>query len=782
MRDNVMRDNVALEHLAPGASLRSSLIILSSILLLFAPAVLEPDGLIYPAQGQFTDLTITHWPAFQYLRDALHAAGSIPLWRTSILGGTPFAADSVSGVWYPPNWFSIVLPLEWFFKLLIVAHLFLGGWATMQLARSFGARGIGATAAGLAYAIAPRAIGHVGAGHVTLVEAWAWLPVTVWAARQASRRGDLAAGVALGVCALADLRLAVYAGLALTSSVLIGEGSSRFKGTRLALILLVAAWVSAATWLPALALAAESTRASLAPSEAAEFSLPVGSLAGLLLAGRGDPERLTYVGLTVLVLALIGVRSVWHTRRRVALWLIALIVLGVIVALGMNTPLYEVLYRIPGVALLRAPGRAWFLVVFAAALACGLGLDAALRWTAGRRLEKKWLLAGWIVGCVAVLFGAGGALVAFAGGPGAERAGLSLVGLAIFLPATIGLVIARARGRLAPRHFAALMLPLIALDLLWAGWGQYRVVGREAAFADGRALAEYVRSAVGGDSRRRPSGDASASGDASYRMYSPSYSVPQHVAQAQGLELVDGIDPLQLARTVRFMQRASGVGAWGYSVTLPAFEGLTRDEALRTWLAEIVPDPMLLGLLNVKYVAAHFPIAHSDLAEVARLDGAFVYENRRARPRAWVVGRVAVVSDQAQALDWLTAHDVREEAVVEGGRALDLNTAASEAQVALREPDRLVVSARGPGLLVLSEVYERDWRAWIDGAPASIVPANGVLRGVYLNEGLHRVELVYDPVIVKVGVAVSGIGLGGWIVSWLVGWLAGWRVRRRLAA
>ncbi|HEY4687862.1 MAG TPA: hypothetical protein VIK33_01015, partial [Anaerolineae bacterium] len=623
-----------------------------------------------------------------------------------------------------------------------------------------------------AYAIAPRAIGHAGAGHITLVEAWAWIPLAVWAAR----RSPILSGAALGMCALADLRAATYAGLAVAAYVLFAPAEERStqRATRIMCyvkttgrfiaILLVAALISAATWLPALTLAGETTRASLSPGEAGLYSLPLDNLLGVLVVNRGDPEGVTYVGLAVLVLGLIGLRSMWREQRRAATWLLVLIVLGVFAALGANTPVYQVLYRLPGVSLLRVPGRAWFLVAFAMALAGGMGVDAMMRWASERRPARRWVLAGWMVGWFALLFGAGGALIALATRqPGVERVAPSLIGLAIFLPAIIALVLLRSSGRLAPTRFGVAALVLVALDLMWVGWGRYRVVPRGEVFDDGRAVAEYIRPAFG---------DASHGNDFSYRVYSPSYSLPQHVAQAYGLRLADGIDPMQLARTARFMQAATGLGEWGYSVTLPAFEGLERDEDIRTWLKDVVPDPMLLGLLGVRYVVAHFPIAQPDLIEVARIDGAIVYQNRRAMPQAWIVSRVDVADSQSQAIEWLTSHDAREAAVVEGGYALSVNGAAREAQVDVYDPDRIVVSARGPGLLILSEVYAHDWRASIDGAATTVLPTDAVLRGVYLPEGEHRVEFVYDPMGVKSAVAVSGIGVGGLMVGWMAGWLA----------
>ncbi len=167
---------------------------------------------------------------------------------------------------------------------------------------------------------------------------------------------------------------------------------------------------------------------------------------------------------------------------------------------------------------------------------------------------------------------------------------------------------------------------------------------------------------------------------------------------------------------------------------------------------------------------------HPDLVEVARVDGVFVYMNKQALPRARVVGRVDVVSDQARAIDWLRSHDLRTEAVVEGGRAISLTVDSVEAKIVAYAPDRIAVSARGPGLLVLSEVFERDWRASVDGAAVEVYPTDGVLRGVYLEAGDHQIEFAYDPVTLKAAVVASGIGLVA-----ALGCIAGMRIRRRAA-
>src|SRR5512135_312827 len=118
-------------------------IVILLILLVIALAILAPivphfgDTLIYPANAQFSDLTITHWPAFAYARDQLQATGQISLWRSSILSGTPFAADPLSGLFYPPHWIAFVpaVPLSVAFNLLMAFHLAFAAGAMYFLMR-----------------------------------------------------------------------------------------------------------------------------------------------------------------------------------------------------------------------------------------------------------------------------------------------------------------------------------------------------------------------------------------------------------------------------------------------------------------------------------------------------------------------------------------------------------------------------------------------------------------------------------------------------------------------
>jgi hypothetical protein len=223
------------------------------------------------------------------------------------------------------------------------------------------------------------------------------------------------------------------------------------------------------------------------------------------------------------------------------------------------------------------------------------------------------------------------------------------------------------------------------------------------------------------------------------RIYSPSYSLPQQTAARSGLELADGIDPLQFRVYAEYMRPATGVYTQGYSVTLPAF--VNGDPTSDNLLAR--PDARLLGLLNVTHVISAYPLAVTGLQEISRVSETFVYRNELAYPRAWVQpadqvpGQGAV---EATELEWT--------------------------------PNHITVRATGPGRLILSEIDAPGWIAQIDGVDTILF--NAILfRAVDLPEGNHTVDFIYRPVAFFIGAGVSGTAWTGLLIAWLA-----WRRRR----
>jgi hypothetical protein len=670
--------------------------------LLLGPAALHPGWVLMPPHSPFSDLLITHWPNAEFLRRSLFQFHQLPLWNPSILGGAPFAADPLAGLWYPPNWLAVILPLPFAFNVLLMLHLAWGGWGMARWAR---ASGVGqspkgmiwpALLAGLAFAGMPKLIAHTGAGHISLVYAVAWTPWLMRSVecarsvRNLKRRSPFIvhrSSFILAFVALADPRWAVYAGAAFVALWLGRRASLRTLLHSLAL----AALLTAILWLPLLEFVGHASRAALTAADNAAFALPPGYLIGLIVPNLGGfHEWMTYLGLAPLALAIIGVAK---GRDRVGVRvMVAMALVSLLWVLGPGGGLFALLGHLPGIGLLRVPSRSWFLVGLAV---CWLAAQGAQAVAEGFRFTGRAANLA-TAGIVAALW-----LFAVGGSAAARRPLISLLGMAAI--GTAALVALRGDetdavfktasvcGARLTRPLAAL-LALTLLDLLWVN--STLLTARPAQPS---AVAQWLNSQPG-----------------VWRVYSPSFSVPPLDAARLGLEQADGVNPLQLADTVAFMTRATGVASSGYSVTVPPFSG---DVA--TANAAAVADAGLLGELNVRFVASEFDLRGEGFILRAQIGRTRIYENIRDR------GRVS-----AGALTFWS-------------------------------PNRIeyLVSAEGDGRAILSEVWYPGWRAWVDGKPVTIERA-GLFRAVTAGAGAHRVVFEFWPLSVYVGAALSMIGLG----------------------
>jgi len=713
----------------------AALALLAIALMLFAPVVAQPSGLVYPPRGDFSDLTITHWPNIEFAVSNFRANGRLPLWRPTIMSGTPFAANPLSGMFYFSHAIFLILPLAIGFNVLFITHVWLTGCGAYALLRTWQVGWAAAFVGALTWMATPKLFAHLGAGHVGLVESVAWLPWAVLAAHRLMEHRRAMDAVWLGVVwalqFLADPRICFYS-VALTVGYLVfrlGQSYIDHRNTiksaiggdwKVLLSVGVFAVLGAMLWLPFWEFIAQSNRGALTLAEAGEWSLPLRQLVGLLLADWGGfHEWMVYVGILPLMLAIAGcTRSEQNAGDRwrdllTSCFLPLALVVALLFALGTDGPLFPLLYHIvPGLTLLRVPPRAWFIVAFATSCLCAFGVEVMTRNAQSARKPHGWVtLAGVALALFALLFGLGGFFMLQSNAQ-ASSARAAMLHMALVVPASIAVVLLRAHKRIGSREFSVGAAVVIAATLLPVDWSLYRVIPEAQAFSDHADVAAWL---------------AAQGKPGTFRVYSPSYSLPQHVAQRAGLELADGVDPMQLASYARLVQSATGVRASGYSVTIPAFP---PDSDVGTALRDVTPDVRLLGKLNVRYVVAEFPMKVEGLVERAHFGPTLVYENQSAMPRAFV-GETA-------------------------------------ARVRANTPDRVVVEVEGPGTLTLSQVYYPGWRATVDKQDKPIQVVDSALMGVSLDAGHHLVEFMFDPWTDKVGVIVSALGWGSLMVGWLV--------------
>jgi hypothetical protein len=765
--------------------------LLAAVLALFAPALPQPDAFLYPTFSPYSDLTVIHWPKAFLMAQTWQATGTLPLWTPANLSGMPLAANQLAMRFYPPAWLLVLLPLGLGFNLLFVFHLFWGGLGTYQLLRAgFDLDAGPALAGALTFALGGKLLAHTAGGHVSLVGAMAWMPWAMWGGhmliRQRRLRWAVLAAVALAMQIATHSLITLYTVYFLAAwqivnlkSTVSGQQSavsrqtpdvkspisnlprparrsrpapaaqaqgggqspiSNFQlltsnlprpagairgGQSLISILFLAAWLGAVQLLPLAELSGVSNRA-LSLAQASEYALtPLTLLVGLLLPNaRGGHEVVIYWGLVPTLLACFGL-----SRADKRTWFLAgAALLAAVFALGTAMPLFELVYRlVPGFSWVRTPARVFLPASLAVAILAGLGMQRLLKGQAGWSTP-----AALVVGALTLALGLG--LAALFG-----QVNRAALGLALFPALTLLVAGLAVRRRLSPRLALAGLALLVFADLASFDATLIRFVSPAAAFADGQAVAAYLAGRPG-----------------LFRVYSPSYSLPPYLAAGAGLQTADGVEPVHLAVYDRFMALAGGYGDASFSVTLPPFPpDRPPGEAFR----DTRPDLRLLGLLNVEYLAAAFPIKDAGLALLAEIDGVFIYRNAYALPRAWIASPVWVPTWTETGVDWAgqlaALADLGARSVVEG---------KPSAAVTHYAPDRIEVEASLPeaGLLVLAEIWYPGWQVTVDGQPRPVEQVVGILRGVSLDAGTHQVVFVYRPASVSWGTALS---LAGWAAA-----------------
>lgn len=687
------------KHTAAGERLHKiSLLLIPLAFLLYAG-----NGFPYLDGGTYSDFAISHYPNALYLQRSLWHAHTFPWWSPLILSGAPFAADPLSSAWYPLHYLGLLFPLPFGLHLTAALHLWIGGLGMYFLLRAEKLEAKTALWGALAFQLLPKAWAHYGAGHLTLWYALAWTPWAAWIPTSRTSRKNRAWLTALGgfpavlLAFLADPRWGPFVGLLFVAQgirLMRKEKSWLPPGNRKSLALSLALLVLALPYAWHLwQFARLSTRAALTLSEALTFSISPLDLVGMLLPTAASAESVLYVGAAVLALLVLAL--VWpQVQKRTRFWQ-GIAFFSLAFALGPNLPFFApLILRLPGFNLLRVPARALFLFGMALIVLAAHALESALKEEAPKSTTRSASLG----------------LTALAGTVWALTIGLGvlnnqwetgLLWVALLWVGTLFGVLLSLRKRYPSRVAFVLLLGLTVLDGGGFAFQHLIFLPKNVILSENAGAVTYL---VGQEGR--------------FRVYSPSYSIPQQSAAFYGLELADGVNPLQIAGYAQFMQAATGVPAHGYSVTLPPFASgdPSQDNVAYT------PDACRLGLLNVRFVAAEFDLHAPALVEVARFGKTRLYRNQCALGPAWVQAPLDPPGTQAQPLP--------DEAVQ-------------------WQPNRITVQANGPGLLVLSEVAYPGWQVSVDGQPAEMRTLAGVLRAVLLPAGAHEAVFTYHPWHIK---------------------------------
>ncbi len=680
--------------------------------------------------------------------------GRLPLWNPYAYGGSPFLADVQSAIFYPLSLLTVGLsgisggfsPAGLEIEALL--HFFLASFFTYLFVRRLVGSRVGALVSAIVFAYGGYLTSYP-VQQLAILEVNIWLPLVLLlvdlAVATGRRRYTVLAGLSLGVSLLAGHPQSSMYLLYLSAIYLLAR--ARWAGRPLSasaadlgLFLVVGIGLAAVQLVPSAEYMWLSTRSQAAYSEMAS-GLQFFDLLQLLLPGSVTTMWPIYVG--ILPLALAAVALAIRPRAQAIFWA-SVAAVALVLSLGGNTFAYGPFYLfVPGFDLFRSQERAMFLFSFSMAVLAGVGASTLLRGLVGEERERLGRLSrsvGWLalIAFLAVLLFQYGWTDAGLSGSSRFR---SLLSSSVFLLLVLGMSWALLRARLGSfmgrRFLSMAMILLVLVDL-------FTINGYKGLPEEGAENLWRTTPLIG-----IPQGDPDI-----FRL-SNEWQLPGNYGCVFRLEDIGGASPLKIR--------------W-------------YDE-----LASAVPEARLWRLMNVKYVITYRKAvsAPSEIVyQEAQGDGAsYLHRLADLAPRAFVAykARGGVVDDEALRLLADEEFDPFEEAILAGPVPPGLSGgtgASSSARILERSPQRLVVEveAEAEGLLVLSEVFYPGWKAWVDGDEVAILRAQHALRAVPVARGTHRVVMTFEPLSVKIGLAVSALAL---VLS--LGFLA-WDWRRAVDA
>jgi hypothetical protein len=343
---------------------------------------------------------------------------------------------------------------------------------------------------------------------------------------------------------------------------------------------------------------------------------------------------------------------------------------------------------------IRVPARFLFLSSFGFTVLSAMGFESIFAQESKRLPASRLTSLGF--GATVVLLGIAITLI----GGNTKQAGLYMI---VSAGTFLILFFLSSGNRGLGRGKEVLWIVAILFEIMVFRGSILEIRSKEVAFEGSLSVLERV-----------------SNGSEAQRVFSNSYSLPQHIAGINSLQLADGINPLQLENYSNYMAVAVGYHEHSYSVTIPPFpDGNPSTPQDFSMIAEE------LGNLNIAYVLSDYPLHAASLDPIDMVEDVYIYKNAQVKPRAWIE------TDGREGSDWREVDSIE------------------------WKPNEVVIRATGPGQLILSEMIYPGWILTVDDLQSDIQDYREIFRAVMLEPGEHLVRFTYRPQRVYLGAVIS---------------------------
>jgi hypothetical protein len=769
-----------------------------------------PPGFSRPRNPLLFDQVYQFAPWRRFTRELLKA-GELPLWNPYSLAGTPLVATQQSAVFYPINLLLLAVPFERTFVWSAILRLWTAGMLTFLLARRLRLAPLPSLIAALGFMLSGFLIVGIGHPHTGVA---IWLPGIALAVEVAVAARTRAA-VFRAIALLALILGVQFTGGHLETSLDMLFGCTIYLlirwrqvvwaevsgvGARLRPLLAFAAGVGLGIGVGAMQLfpflewvrlSEEAGNRAAASGAFVLFDpgfwkqlllLPLFLFPNIYNKPTWDPpyfnflpwghnyhSDILYVGVLTFLLAFVALARSWKASPVVRAWaIVGLITMG----RALHLPVFDWINQLPLIEFAKAH-MLRLLGSFSVCILAGFGAEALFG--EGKGSDRATGL--WRGLCIAVVVGGIGLMLigklvlpanrdrlaaldrqlaeynsaSNAGEPRSptafEREGRRMAENTIdafrlrnpimYAPAAIAagaLLIGWMAGRRQwSWQLQGMLVALSATDLLAFAWNYNPTISRSEFYPAPPIVAELARDTT------------------MFRFSATRRDLTADAHMMFGLYDIRGLDfPTRWYAT--YAKLAPEHVAWR-KITFDGFES------------------PLLRVLNLKYVFARedrVPLSGDRVERVIPTQGGRLWQLRNPQPRSFMVYRARAVRTDEEAAGLLrekpegvfsrvllsTEHnELPNEATDSGGtaevRAIEYGPRRSAWRV---RTDR-------PGYLFTGDAFYPGWKAELDGRPVTLYRANIAFRSVYVPQGQHVVVHHFDPISVRVGLAVAAISV-----------------------
>ena len=677
------------------------------------------------------------------------AKGNLALWNPHIFSGAPYFGGMQGAQLYPPNWIFLILPLPVAINWSVALHVFAIGAFMFLWMRQRGLNAPSSFFAGATVMFCGAFFPHVFAGHLPQLCAMTWAPL-IFCAIDALFENVRLRSVLLGMFAIAMQLLAGFPQYVFYTAIIAGLYSllrllSDWNWRRAVALLSIypgAALLAAVQLLPAIQTTRETTRGLRLPFGFASMVAfpPENFLTVLAPSFFGEMAKYWgrwYLWETSLFIGVVAfafvVYAIIRCERKTTLPAIIVILVSLLLALGIYTPLFGFLYNwVPGFDRFRSISKFIFLASLFLILLAATGLDRLFR---ERRIPSAFVIVVFAFGAV---LGAAGWWATQTASWSALMNSIRVSGQSYLFPQlyTNAEFIAQSQHRAALSLFtAAIVCALLGMILAFARRQPKALFG-----VIGLATVEMFLSAY----QTRATSDSATFVNSEEKQFLADHPGDYRImnvanpnsAMIIGAQDMWGYDATVVRRYAEFMTWTQG----GDPNNAMSYVKFTQFDPLFAMVRQQYVFAERAGKLETAEAPAP-PMAHLQLISKYR-----VVEKRDA------------IFDSLRAADF----DPTREVILESEPDPRPTAAESKssAEIVASSTDSLTIKAdvEQPAILLITDAFTKSWRAVaLPGSAQTryqLLPANYILRAVPLAAGHHLLRVEY---------ASSAFTIGKWI-------------------